>query len=234
MTGHTDTKPQPKNVSPFAKVFSSFFNVVFWLLVSLMVSIAVEWIGMFTIWQDQSINHSRDMFRTELSYVNDTLVNNLLIDAPRDKLAEIFESVDDGTNTVGSAASWADQKLNEFTNTNTPNLLQSLVLSATYIFKTFLLRLLILTFGLPIFFLAAWSAVVDGLVERELRKAGNARESNLIFDFAVDYSYWAVILMAICYLSSPVASNPLYFFIPGAIIFFLLVHTTCASYKKYT
>ncbi len=234
MTGHTDGKQQPKKVSPLARVFGGIFGVLSWLLLSLLVSVVVEWVGMFTFWPEESVNHSRDMFRTELTYVNETLVNNLFVDAPRDTLAELFETVDARSDTVGSGARWLDEKLDSFLISNSPNLLQSLVLSATFIFKTFLLRLLILSFGSPIFVLAAWAAVVDGLVERELRKAGNARESNLIFDFAVDYSYWIVVLMAICYLSSPVASNPLYFFIPGAVLFFLLVHTTCASYKKYT
>ena len=52
---------------------SRIMAMIVWLLLALLMSIITEWIGMNTSWRDEGVNHSRDMVKTELSYLNKSL-----------------------------------------------------------------------------------------------------------------------------------------------------------------
>lgn len=221
-----------RGVSPIAGLFGVALSGVFWLVISLILSVLVEWVGMFTLWSDEGSNHSIRMFTVELAYANDVIANHLASDSVREEISTWMSSLDSsGVTAYNNVTAWKDSAIVRYMNAQA--WIESLFVSAFFIAKIFLLRLFTLMFSLPVFFLAAWLACVDGLVERELRKAGNDRESNVIFDFAVSYSYWVLMVIAILYLASPFPSNPMYFFLPGAAIFFFFVRTSFAMYKKY-
>ena len=59
MAENDDRKPKQEGV--IAKTFGVIAKTAFWLLISLIFSIAVEWIGMTVWWPDEGAAHSEQM-----------------------------------------------------------------------------------------------------------------------------------------------------------------------------
>jgi integrating conjugative element membrane protein (TIGR03747 family) len=233
MAGRSDRDRPDKRATLTGTLIGVVFTVFFWLLITLLISIFCEFVGMYTLWLNAEPLHAVEMFHTELGYANAQVAEHLLFEAPRDKMVDAFEYLDEGFDQLSDWLSPVqDTKVFKHL-TPSWELFEDYMLSAFYVFKVFVLRLSMLLLSLPIFILAAWVAAVDGLVERQLRIAGGARESNVLFDFAVKYAMGVIITTAIVYLSIPVAVNPLYAVLPGAILFFLLSRTSFMMYKKY-
>jgi hypothetical protein len=49
--------------------FGRTFDLVKWLLLSLLFSVLLEWGGMTWVWPEQGSNHSRTMLETELGFL---------------------------------------------------------------------------------------------------------------------------------------------------------------------
>jgi len=58
---------------------------------------------------------------------------------------------------------------------------ESYLIAAGFTVLTFIVRLLVLVLTLPLFLLAAFVGLVDGLVRRNIRKFGAGRESGFIY-----------------------------------------------------
>ena len=58
---------QPGTLSRF---LTGLAQCVKWLLVSLLFSIVIEWIGMVFWWEEQGLVHSRQMLSAELHYLD--------------------------------------------------------------------------------------------------------------------------------------------------------------------
>jgi len=55
------------------------FRLFFWLFVSLLFSILVEWIGMIFWWPEQGTHHSLTMLSNELGYLSGDLRTSLAV-----------------------------------------------------------------------------------------------------------------------------------------------------------
>lgn len=224
--------PRPRRVSPLARGILWVVNIVVWLVISLVVSIIVEWVGIYTWWKDQGLDHSIQMFESEVQYANSTVSSSLLVADPQASVAGTLVKLDNAglavVNTIrdglGLVVSYGAADITMF---------EELVISAVFITKTFILRLHLLVFALPLVALLFWHSVVDGLVERDLRKAGGARESNVIFDFSSTWTLWIVALGGFVYLASPISIHPLLILLPCGALFFFFSRTMFASYKKH-
>jgi len=60
-------------------VLRATFRLVFWLLVALLFSIVIEWIGMLLWWPEQGAAHSEAMLSDELGYLSGDLRATLLV-----------------------------------------------------------------------------------------------------------------------------------------------------------
>ncbi|MBN1004659.1 TIGR03747 family integrating conjugative element membrane protein, partial [Pseudomonas aeruginosa] len=58
---------------------------------------------------------------------------------------------------------------------------ESYLIAAAYTTLVFLVRLLVLCLTLPLFLMAAFVGLVDGLVRRDIRRFGAGRESGFIY-----------------------------------------------------
>ena len=225
--------PDKRRGSPISWCIGTVISVFFWLIFALMVSILIEWIGIYTLWKDQGSHHTTAVFAIELGYANERIANNVFMQTPKNSLALAINKLDEGGVVAHQWLSKLQSNVVMKYLGDVYHVLEELFVSAFFVTKIFILRLFVLVFALPVLLLSAWIACVDGLVERELRKAGNDRESNVIFDFAVNYSYWAIVIMVVCYLANPFPSNPMHFILPGTALFFLFLRTSFSMYKKY-
>lgn len=207
-----------------SKIISGTFSLIIFLILTLVLNIAVEWIGIFTWWSDQGANHSIDMFQSEMENANGSIRSSFLSGAPQELLVTSLAGLDRIGQGAMGILGLANYEL---------DIAKELIISAIYITKTFLARLHLLVFAAPLIVLLFWYSAVDGLVERELRKFGGARESNVIFDFSSKWAFWAIIFSGFVYLTSPISLNPALVLLPGCAIFFLFSRTMFASYKKH-
>ena len=53
-----------------------------WLLLSLLLSILLEWTGMVLWWPDEGLNHSRDMLAAEIGYLQADFGRSLVSSDP--------------------------------------------------------------------------------------------------------------------------------------------------------
>jgi integrating conjugative element membrane protein (TIGR03747 family) len=102
-----------------------------------------------------------------------------------------------------------------------------------YTILTFLTRLVILTLTIPLFLMAAFTGVVDGLVRRDLRRFGAGRESGFIYHRAKVMIVPLVVAPWIIYLALPVSVSPVLILLPCAAALGLVISVTAGSFKKY-
>ena len=106
-------------------------------------------------------------------------------------------------------------------------------MAAIQIVQVFAVRLAILCLATPVFLLFSLIGLVDGLVQRDLRRWGGGRESSYLYHYAKN-SVWMFMLSAwVCYLALPVSLHPVFIVLPFAILFAISISVTASTFKKY-
>jgi integrating conjugative element membrane protein (TIGR03747 family) len=107
------------------------------------------------------------------------------------------------------------------------------VVAAMQITQVFSVRLAILTLATPVFLLFTLVALVDGFVQRDLRRWGGGRESSFVYHWAKRSALPLLILSWVVYLALPFSLHPTFVILPFATLFALSVVVTASSFKKY-
>jgi len=107
------------------------------------------------------------------------------------------------------------------------------LIAAAFITLTFLVRLLVLGLTMPLFILAAFVGLVDGLVRRDIRRFGAGRESGFLYHRAKASIIPLLVLPWVVYLALPVSLHPLWILLPSAGLLCLAMNLTAGSFKKY-
>ena len=95
------------------------------------------------------------------------------------------------------------------------------------------LRLAILTLAMPVFVLSSLVALVDDLVQRDLRRRGGGRESSFVYHYAKKAALPLVVITWVVYLALPFSLHPTFIVLPFATVFALTVAVTASTFKKY-
>jgi integrating conjugative element membrane protein (TIGR03747 family) len=221
------------------------FSLLGVLLVSLFFSIVTEWIGLYFFWAEEGWHHSRDMLHSELEWLSSSFKQSLLIQNP-DNTARVI---------IGLAYEWCFEKTgliswvklsSEQARLISPNdgglqyylgiayvQVENYGLAAVYAALTFLARVLILTLSLPLFLMAVFTGLVDGLVRRDLRRFGAGRESGFIYHRAKMLILPLIVLPWAVYPALPMTVSPIIILLPGAAALGLAVSISAGSFKKY-
>jgi len=107
------------------------------------------------------------------------------------------------------------------------------VIAMMQVTQLFAVRLAILTLAMPIFLLFSLVALVDGLVQRDLRRWGGGRESSFVYHYAKKAALPLVVLTWVIYLALPFSLHPSWVILPFATVFALTVAVTASTFKKY-
>ena len=239
---NTQQYPPPKRKEPglIGKLFSAQVQLCVWLLISLVVSILIEWAGMIWFWPDQGSEHAKMVFIADQNYLNDQLlqtsssIKSDIISFTHDSVKWISEqswlkraaesiSVSPETD-LSELQAWSYQQYVQF---------DVYLKASSYVMQTFVIRLALIIFSLPLFLIAALVGATDGLVERDLRRWGGGRESSNVFNLARSSVVPSFVMACVVYISLPFSLNPIIVILPFAVLLGLAVRIAFERLKKY-
>ena len=226
----------------FSKTLSAVAKVILWLLFSLLFSIIVEWAGMVLWWPDEGVDHSRTMLITEISYLDNDFRRSVVTSDPA-RFAKRF--ADNSYHYLFEVTRFADfiqwvslppRKSEQGVRATLHKVYKPMaeyVLAMMQVTQVFSVRLAILTLAMPIFLLFSLVALVDGLVQRDLRRWGGGRESSFVYHYTKKAALPLVVLTWVTYLALPFSLHPTFVILPFASLFALTVAVTASTFKKY-
>ena len=240
--GSHDASHHPARKGFVAAMVSRVGKAIRWLMLSLLFSVVIECVGMVMWWSELGLDHSRQMLAQELEYLDQDFRHSVLTSDPgrfARTMAErshylLFEL----TGVLRLSAWLSRPPANDETGTR-PKLHQvyrpiaRFMMAAIQIVQVFSVRLAIMCLATPVFLLFSLIGLVDGLVQRDLRRWGGGRESSYLYHYAKN-SVWMFMLSAwVCYLALPVSLHPVFIVLPFAILFAISISVTASTFKKY-
>jgi integrating conjugative element membrane protein (TIGR03747 family) len=169
------------------------------------------------------VDHSRRMLEREIGYVHRDFAQSLLVEHPA-AYVRLFAEVSyhylfqvTGLERFGL---WLHQppdpdgyRLQLWLRGLFAHIAEH-VIAAVNITQVFALRLGVLTLAMPVFVLFGSVAVVDGLVQRDLRRWGGGRESSFLYHHAKRLVWPSIVMAWVVYLAMPVSVHPNFVILP--------------------
>lgn len=206
------------------------FKILTVVLVSILVSVSIEWAGIYFAWWGlPGAEHAELVMRQEMRWLDSNFSRSLLVSEPVTFAGELLATVHDWLFVRTGIAGWAV----ETSGSGWVATLKDYVLAAMYVTLMTLTRCVILLLTSPLFLLAALVGFVDGLVLRDLRRFGAGRESAFIYHHAKRSVVPVFMVGWLIYLSLPFAIHPNLFLLPCAALFGFLVAVATSTFKKY-
>ncbi|CRY82369.1 MULTISPECIES: TIGR03747 family integrating conjugative element membrane protein [Yersinia] len=220
------------------------WRIIGMLLVSLLFSLIVEYIGIAFFWPELGAEHSRAVMVTESGYFAEGFTRSLLLSAPVTTVstwitvgyqwlfvnsgfmawlqsAQTQHTGNAITDSLNVGGAWLIQVAREY------------LMASMYVTLVFLMRVTILVLSVPLFVLVALVGIVDGMVRRDLRRYGAGYESSFLYHHAKRFVKPAVYIPCILYLSAPFSVYPNLLLLPAALLMGLAISVTMGSFKKY-
>ena len=233
--------PRRKEPGLIGQLFSALVQLMVWLVISLMLSIIIEWLGMIWFWPEQGADHAKAVLAADQAYLNQQLYDHSL--AIRN---DVIAMTHKATSWI-AGQSWLNTLLYNAYDVPGGSFFSSLqgwgydlyqrfddyLEASTYVTQTFVIRLALILFSLPIFLVAALVGGVDGLVERDLRRWGGGRESSNVFNLARRSVVPSFVAACVVYISLPFSINPVIVILPFAFLLGLAVRIGFERLKKY-
>ncbi len=223
------------------KTFAFIMKVIGLLILSAILSIIIEWIGITVYYPEEGYKHSERMMMQEIEYLNSSLVHDSINEGAINKASNYISDLVDflfinsgvvekitrartKTTDDGKFMGFFKGLINEYYN---------YFMSAIYILVMFFIRLSILILSMPTFVLFGLVGVADGLMQRDLRRWGGGNESAYIYHWAKQFSFPALVGAWVVYLSIPNSIHPNYIITPFAVLFGLVLLVMTSKFKKY-
>ncbi|QEA38635.1 TIGR03747 family integrating conjugative element membrane protein [Pistricoccus aurantiacus] len=205
---------------------------LFWiLLISMVCSIAIEWLGIYFDWFSQAgAEHARQTMISEMGYLDSQFTRSLLVSSPVEFATCVVNTGHEWVFVKTGIAGWVEQGADSGGWAAT---IRTYLQAAMFVTLMTLTRCVILTLTSPLFLLAAIVGFTDGLVSRDLRRFGAGRESAFIYHHAKRAVTPIFLTGWLIYLSLPFSIHPNLFLLPCALLFGLMIAIATASFKKY-
>lgn len=224
-SGHERTK----HIGFTAKILNWLVGLPVVLTLTILFSVAVEWVGMNTLWKEQGVKHAHNMLVAEANYLNKHFTESILGSSPLEAAKVTVGYVNRKVFVpLGIDSYKRNTNLSGF-----ERVVWEHVLAAYYILNVILIRLCVLLFSVPVYLLFAVVGFVTGLVERDLRRFGAGRESSDRYEISRKFIYPSISLCFVIYLSWPNSLSPSLVIVPFATFFGWAIHLTVSNYKKY-
>lgn len=220
-----------------------FFGV---LCGSLLLCIVIECVGMHFFWPEQGWHHAQEMLSHELGQFSDSFTRSALVQEPGRTARWLVERTYDVVFVQSGLLDWmrgASAQASAGSHQQTIDFrhymgliyvhLEGYLIASAYTVLVFLVRLLVLCLTLPMFLMAAFVGLVDGLVRRDIRRFGAGRESGFLYHRAKAALMPLAVLPWVSYLALPVSVPPLLILLPSAMMLGLAVDIAAGSFKKY-
>jgi integrating conjugative element membrane protein (TIGR03747 family) len=242
MAEPTDPRRPVTRPGTFSRVLTGLAQCLKWLFLSLIFSVLIEWIGMLFWWEEQGLDHSRQMLVSELQFLGADFHRSWLTAHPMQFASDlsdrfyhiafewtgIVDLIQWITPVPGLEESGVRPVLHRFYRP-----VADYILAGMQITQVFAVRLTILTLAMPVFGLFTLVALVDGLVRRDLRRWGGGRESSFVYHYAKKAAIPLIIMAWVLYLALPFSLHPSWIILPFALAFAFAVTITASTFKKY-
>lgn len=226
-------------------LFAAPFHFLGVMFGSLLGAILVEWVCVYVFWPDAGWKHAQQMLNYELSWLSQGLLHSAVIQEPGRTATWLVTWAYDwlvvktgmigwvqGMEATAQAGPQAQLDVRYLVAQGITTV-QNYALAALFTVLTFCVRLVVLALTLPLFGMAAFTGLVDGLVRRDLRKFGAGRESSYLYHRARATIAPLAILPWTLYLALPISVSPLLILLPCAALLGLAISITASSFKKY-
>ena len=190
------------------------------LWLSLVVSVAVEWVGMTWWWPEQGAWRAAAVLKREAGYLNADLrpAARRVLGAAERGYFYAFE-----WTGLAAALDWlgGTARLSEY------------VRAALLTVQVLIVRVVLLAFSAPAFALLGIAGLTSGLTLRDIRRWSAGREFGGLYHGAKRVAPRILALAAVVYLAIPVSVHPTAVIVPGAALFGASALVVAASFKKY-
>ena len=224
--------PRP---SPTRDLVTGVMAVICTLIFAAFISVMIEWVGMWFIWPEQGINHSRRMLSDQIGYLNQDFKDAVMGFSPIAFVAGCIHAVQTSPY-IALTQAWI-LRLQESAWTQWAGLSAAVILhmfeAAINTLSVFFIRLVILCLSLPRLVLYTLLAVVYGLSLRDIRRISGGREYGYRYHRIKPYVFWSFGLFIISYLSFPESVHPNWLLLPLAVAYPAGVLFLIATFKKY-
>ena len=211
---------------------------------SLLLSVLIECLGVHFLWRSASWHHAQAMLHYELHQISSQFTESVVLSHPAETARELISiaraklfgphlTAWEAQARTHPLASLPHIEVVRHTFSFAFESIKPYAIAAGYTVLTFLARLLVIALTTPLYALAAFVGLVDGLVRRDLRRFGSAHESGFVYHRAKAAIVPAFILPWVTYLAMPVSVSPLLILLPGAVLLALAINVTAAHFKKY-
>ncbi|AZF53199.1 putative membrane protein [Pseudomonas sp. R4-34-07] len=214
------------------------------LLGSLLLCLVIELVGMHLFWPEQGWRHAQGMMNFELQQLSSQFTRSVVVQEPGRSAYRLVTWLHQTLLLNSGLLDWLTRMNDQAKAADTTSgfnaslaqtvvYLERYVLAAFYTTATFLLRLLVLAMTLPLFALAAFTGLVDGLVRRDLRRFCAKRESAFLYHRVRAAILPLAVLPWMTYLALPVSMHSAVILLPAAMVLLVVVDLTAGSFKKH-
>jgi len=224
-----------KKAGVIARVFFLPIIAMGIVFLSILISVAIEWLGIgfgwwVTLFDQHGSDHAYQTLQSDLGWIDIGYKKSIFFENPGQELGNWVQNIYRWLFIKTGITSFVDVNIGK---NGWLGAIAEYLKAAMYIVLTTLVRLMILLLTSPLFLLAAVVGFVDGLVRRDLRKAGAGRESAFIYHHAKRAVSPVFIIGWLLYLSLPFSVHPNWFLLPNAFLFGLFISIASGSFKKY-
>lgn len=225
-------------------------RIISTLMLSLLLSIIIEWLCITFVWPEEGHLHSQRVMQEEFAWFSAEFQQSLIYSYPVTLAEQIIHFVHHWLFIKTGIQDWLNRPVVGISKVNWNNLdwqmikntdwaavivfyVRSYVESTLYVTIIFIIRLMIIILTSPLFILAGLVGLIDGLVKRDLRRFGVGRESAFKYHYAKRAVGPVMFIAWVIYLSIPFSIHPNFILIPAALLFGLMISLTASSFKKY-
>jgi integrating conjugative element membrane protein (TIGR03747 family) len=230
-----------KHVPLTLRILSGFFDLLGFLLLAWLIAVAIEWGGMMIIWPEEGSAHSERMLKQELGYLNDDFATSITGSSPAlaafDAAIIVKFYVFEWTHLIhfydwlkNAPVDASSIRLSIARVAWTVSDYFQALMNTTLIFAV---RVTVATLSMPAFLLIGTAALIDGLVQRELRIYGGGIERAMVYHHVKPWIKPAVMSTWFFYLGIPISIHPNLIFVPAMVVFGMAIFLTSALFKKH-
>lgn len=215
------------------------------LMGSLLLSIIIEWVGLYFIWSDFGWHHAESTFHAELNALSDSFNQSMIIAAPIQMANDVLTFAYEWIFVKSGLLEQVDMVLTpKVTDSHTKltfrqyigvavTHLKNYLLAAAYTTLTFIVRLFVLILSTPLIVMAVFVGFIDGLVKRDIRRFVAGHESGFIYHRARAFLLPIITLPWVIYLALPISISPVLIMLPCAIFAGIITNIATSRFKKY-
>lgn len=225
--------PEPQADSPVFSPISGSIRFVWrcliWLLLSIFFGTFFDWLGMLAGWWGS--DHSLTVLSQDIAWLGENFTTSILDRSPAEVALAISRTVHDylSFHVQPSPRDSAFIALAKQTALAVQPYWQGVIYSA----MSTAVRLFIIALSAVFFIVVFVVTMIDGLVERELRKEGGGIEHAAVFHHAKTWVSRPLAWSPIIYLSLPVSINPAWVVLPSALVFGTATYIAFFTFRKY-